>query len=245
MLVFSSRGCVRIGVFTMKWVFGLVLAGVFSVSALPAIAADKPVKAVPFAPAPAVNWTGIYVGGQVGASKMSTHIFNDSGNFSGEGIIGGATLGANWQIPNSQFVLGVEGDWSWGNAQGTVGAPFCGPNCNSQFHSLATIRGRVGYAFKRELFYLTGGAAFVKFGLGQPAYYNDSMTSTGWTIGGGVESMIDAHWSWKFEYLYADFEQDKTIAQLTVAPACPSPPGFACSDYARVHVLRGGVNYRF
>ena len=193
-----------------------------------------------------MSWTGFYLGGQVGVAKMSTHVFNDSHDFSGNGVIGGATLGANWQVPNSPLVLGVEGDWSYSNEQGNIGAPFCGPDCVSKLHWLATVRGRIGYSLNKELFYLTGGAAFVDFGIGQPpGYFNNSVTSTGWTIGGGVESMIDAHWSWKFEYLYADFEQDKTIVQLTVAPACPSPPGFSCSDYARIHVLRGGINYRF
>ncbi len=93
-----------------------------------------PVKAKPIAPAPIVTWTGIYVGGQVGVTKFSSHLFSDSGNYTGEGFIGGLTVGANWQVPNSPFVLGVEADGSWSNAQGSVGAPFCGPACQTEEH---------------------------------------------------------------------------------------------------------------
>jgi len=232
----------------MKRFVGLALAGAVWIGGLSAMAADMPVKAKPLAPAPVVvSWTGIYGGLQVGATKFSTHIFNDSGNYSGDGVIGGLTLGANWQIPNSPIVLGIEGDGSWTNAKGTAGLPKCGPDCQTEEHWLATVRGRLGYSLNRELFYVTGGVAFVNFGSGQPGfYYNNSITQTGWAAGAGVESMIDAHWSWKLEYLYADFEQDTEIVNMTApVPACPSPPGFSCSDYNRMHIVRGGLNYKF
>ncbi len=230
----------------LRLALGFALAGF--VGGGVAVAADKPVKATPVTPAPVITWTGFYAGLQAGVTKVSSRLFNDSGDYTGTGFIGGGTLGYNWQIPNSIFVLGVEGDGSWSNAEARQESPFfCGPACQTKEHWLATIRGRLGVSWKRELFYITGGAAFVGFGQGQPGrYYNDLMSETGWAFGGGVESMIDAHWSWKFEYLYADFEQDKEIVNLTAPiPACPSPPGFSCSDYNRMHILRGGINYRF
>jgi hypothetical protein len=46
----------------MKRFVGLALAGAVWVGGLSAMAADMPVKAKPLAPAPAVNWTGIYGG---------------------------------------------------------------------------------------------------------------------------------------------------------------------------------------
>jgi outer membrane immunogenic protein len=227
----------------MNKFLGLVIASALSMGA----SSSLPAKAAPPTSPTMWTWTGIYIGGQVGAAKFNSRLFEDSGDYSGVGLIGGATLGANWQMPNSPFVLGVEGDWSFSNAEGDVGAPNCGPNCQTQEHWLATIRGRIGYAHKHELFYLTAGAAFVNFGQGQPGfYYNNSITSTGYTFGGGVESMIDAHWSWKLEYLYAGFEKDKEIFDVSApTPACPSPPGFSCSDYNRINIIRGGLNYKF
>jgi outer membrane immunogenic protein len=82
-----------------------------------AIAADKPVKATPVTPTPVITWTSFYAGLQTGVTKVSSRLFNDSGDYTGIGFIGGGTLGYNWQIPNSIFVLGVEGDGSWSNAE--------------------------------------------------------------------------------------------------------------------------------
>ena len=64
--------------------------------------------------------------------------------------------------------FGVEGDGDWTNLNGNSGST-CGAisavvtppvSCQTQSQWLATVRGRVGYAFDRILFYGTAGAAF-------------------------------------------------------------------------------------
>jgi outer membrane immunogenic protein len=95
----------------------------------PAIAADMAVKAPSPAPAPVYNWTGWYVGGNVGASfgRVKTDFdaapvtvvttigtFHTPG-FAGPqqvepaGIIGGGQVGYNWQF-SPLIVMGIEAD---------------------------------------------------------------------------------------------------------------------------------------
>ena len=88
--------------------------------------------------------------------------------------------------------FGVEGDGDWTNLNGNSGST-CGAisavvtppvSCQTQSQWLATVRGRVGYAFDRILFYGTAGAAFgnIQTGLNPPSTF-DSSVGAGWTVG--------------------------------------------------------------
>lgn len=82
------------------------------------------------------TWTGVYVGGNLGAA------FDDNG----ESIfIGGGHLGYNWQSPRN-VVLGIEGDIDYAD----------------DIDYIASIRGRLGYSFGQTLAYATGGAIFIE-----------------------------------------------------------------------------------
>ena len=74
---------------------------------------------------------------------------------------------------------------------------------------LASLRGRVGYAFDRALIFATGGVAFTDasaesddFG-GFNLDADDSLT--GWTIGAGGEYAFTDNWIGRVEYRYYDF----------------------------------------
>lgn len=83
----------------------------------------------------------------------------------------------------------------------------------------ASLRGRVGYSFGRSLIYLTGGPAFLRETQNRTQYRSDQEGDNvrvafretskanrfGWALGGGVERAIGEHWSFRAEYLYADF----------------------------------------
>ena len=81
-----------------------------------------PISNAPIAPAPpAWVWTGFYVGGHVGAAvgtanfadPFGSSIFGDQ--VTTPGFLAGGQIGYNWQVPNSPWVLGVEGEsagWS-------------------------------------------------------------------------------------------------------------------------------------
>src|SRR5207245_1112150 len=104
--------------------------------------------------------------------------FNVSG-----GVIGG-TVGYNWQI--NQFVIGAEGDIDWSGIRGSTSV-FCPTGCETRNAWLATVRGRLGYAFGRFLPYLTAGLAVGDIRASRPGFPGGSITSAGWAAGAGIE----------------------------------------------------------
>src|ERR1700722_3010265 len=208
----SAKG-IREMTMTKNILIGAVAALLLAPTA--ALAADLPMKAV--APiAPIYDWTGFYIGATAGGSiGASDHIdratgLSDANGYNITGGLGGGTIGYNWQV--SRFVVGFEGDGSWGSEYGSntdIGAVG-----NPAFLSftketwVATARVRVGYAVDNLLFYGTGGYAAA----GAEAGIKDantlallaSTTSThrGWKAGGGLGWGNARNRSAKFEMLY-------------------------------------------
>lgn len=164
---------------------GLISSILLTVSALPAVAADLPVKARPMpAVAAAYNWTGCYIGGNVGGKWVRTNgsaAVGPTGTGVGLGapgtvffadadtstLIAGGQVGCNWQAPGSNWVLGIEGDFDWQrwSRLNTIGAVFpfpffTGDTFEWRSRWQASARGRIGYAWDRFMLYATGGAAF-------------------------------------------------------------------------------------
>ena len=98
----------------MNILFGFGLAGAGALAAaMPAGAADiyrrEPVsiKDTPVDYAPAITWSGFYLGGNIGAvwpDSDEVELFDNDAK-----LIGGGHLGFNWQSP-SNWVLGVEAE---------------------------------------------------------------------------------------------------------------------------------------
>ncbi len=84
---------------------------------LPPAPAPARVAPVAYTPAAVYNWSGFYVGahagGDFGNSSWSDPFTGASNTFSSSGFLGGAQLGANYQL--NMLGLGVEGDFSWTN----------------------------------------------------------------------------------------------------------------------------------
>ena len=131
-----------------------------------------------FAATPAANWAGFYMGGNIGALFNQNDKIADvqlaNGNGGGRGgnsiedgggggggggggsaafasfeddasLIGGGHAGINWQ--SDQWVYGVEGD---------IGA------VEDSYEYVASLRGRLGWAYDQVLLYATAGLAFAK-----------------------------------------------------------------------------------
>jgi outer membrane immunogenic protein len=172
-----------------KVILAIVLAGIGSTAAL---AADLGARTYTKAPAmvdQVYNWTGFYVGGDIGAANQAhnftsnfSQIDNDPAfannvqhnSFSGTSFTGGIHAGYNWQFA-PHLVAGFEGDWQWVRAnhsfcrQTDIDSIACldGPGNNRGFgtvsgglNSIATARARLGWTVDRMMFYGTGGAAF-------------------------------------------------------------------------------------
>jgi outer membrane immunogenic protein len=200
----------------------------------PALAADMPIKApAPFAER--FSWTSCYVGGHVGGGFANKDLtdpvqlvqdsFLGAGNTVGvttvnpspSGVVIGGQIGCDYEFPSS-FVIGVEGAASGSTMRGSklVGLPLGFPGesalvqANTDF--LASLTGRVGYAFGDVLLYARGGAALAgdKFEVsgaftGLPFDFRGLDDRFGWVVGGGVDWAVTPHWSINLEYDYYDF----------------------------------------
>jgi outer membrane immunogenic protein len=174
-------------------VIAVLIAAGSSISAESvSFAADMPVKAPAYTKAPAAlaaqNWSGFYIGGNVGevqGHSTGTSDFLDGlqvGNntffsnpqrdsFSNMRVIGGLQGGYNWQF-DPRWVVGVEADWDWTHShysfcrQTSVFSAACTDN-NLGFENisgttdwLATARARLGVTAGNFLLYGTGGPAW-------------------------------------------------------------------------------------
>src|SRR5947208_7010999 len=167
-------------------------------SALAAIAATSAASAAdlaarPYTKAPMMepiyNWTGFYIGGNVGYSwgrssdtstltnGAGTVLFTSVDRANMDGVIGGGQIGYNWQMQN--WLWGLEADIQGSDQKGS--RDFIGPtgvctpgalilvapgpavpvNLNQKLEWFGTVRGRVGVlATPKVLFYATGGLAY-------------------------------------------------------------------------------------
>jgi outer membrane immunogenic protein len=223
--------------------------GLTATGACLAAAADMPVKARPAPVAAAYNWTGIYLGAHVGygwGRKEWTDPAGppfDAGTHTADGWLGGLQAGANYQI--GAWVLGIEGQYSWAKLEGSHAIPFDPVDIlETKVHWLATLTGRVGYAFDRTLIYAKGGAAWIKDAYGKVdlgvVEGIASATRTGWIVGGGVEYAFWNAWSVKVEYNYMDFGTGRADL-LDPATGVIEP----LDVRQTVHTVTLGVNYRF
>jgi outer membrane immunogenic protein len=202
--------------------------------ATPAIAADLPMKSeVPYV-APRFSWTSCYVGGHLGggfARKDMTdpvQLVQDSflgagstigtttASTSPTGVVIGGQIGCDYETASS-VVFGIEGSASGSTMKGStfVGLPLGNPDiglaqANTDF--LASVTGRVGYAFDNVLLYAKGGAALAgdKYNVsgtftGLPYNFQGLDNRYGWIVGGGVDWAFARHWSVNVEYDYYSF----------------------------------------
>ncbi len=158
-----------------------------------AMAADFPVyDAGPPAPgplyssAPALSWTGPYVGVTGGYGRQG-------GTVAGNGWIGGAYAGANFQT-STNLVVGVEGDVTGTGKTGTSGGSTVSNPWNT------TIRGRVGYAVNSLMVYGTTGLAVGR--VKATGTTSGASTRVGWTAGAGVEAALTEKVTGRLEYRY-------------------------------------------
>jgi outer membrane immunogenic protein len=203
----------------------------------PALAADLPMKSqVPYVE-PRFSWTSCYVGGHAGGGRgskaMTDPVFlveenliapgTTTGvttvNTSPTGAVIGGEIGCDYQF-SSNVVVGVEGTASGSTMRGSqvVSLHDSPPDtalvqANNDF--LASVTGRIGYAFDTVLVYGRGGFAIAgdKYnvsggsvaGNGTPFNFQGLDNRVGYVVGGGVDWAFSRHWSVNVEYDYYQF----------------------------------------
>src|SRR5712691_8321355 len=183
-------------------------------------AADMPARApITKAPPPvAYSWTGLYFGGHLGVgwTTKEWELISDItpefhfGSGTASGFLGGAQIGANYQV--GAVVFGIEADASWANLSGETCDQVEGLiHCFSKVDRFGTVAGRFGIAAERALIYFKGGAAWVHDThaltlVSIPTLQRTASGSKwGWTAGTGVEYALTRDWSAKLEYDFLDF----------------------------------------
>lgn len=235
----------------------LLTVGVLAlVSGSQAFAADLP-PAPPRAPAaylpvavPPYNWSGFYIGGNLGAG-WSTGSFSDSlGNSfttnTSTQFLGGGQVGANYQFWGGA-VVGVEADFDWlPNTNNTNTATILGNTVSVTANNrwLTTVTGRLGYAFDRVLVYGKGGGAWVGAsnsaitvnGLGT-SFISSNSNNMGWTAGLGVEWAFAGTWSVRAEYDFVGLNNQSWNVPLL--------GDVIASNNRDIQMFTVGINYKF
>jgi outer membrane immunogenic protein len=188
--------------------FGSMALIALGVSA-PAVAADMPVKAAP--PPPVVyDWSGAYVGFNIGgiwADIERTHVYpapfqNEYTTSNDDAIYG---FHAGFQQQWGIWVLGIEAAYSacFHECNGTVGPlgpPFAADLAHyNKITNLFTVGPRLGWAWDRWMFFVTGGYAVASLkgqyvvnstGLQVFPTFSGQSWNDGWFAGAGIEYMV-------------------------------------------------------
>ncbi len=196
---------------------------------------------------PAFNWSGSYVGAELGygwgqaaspwgsPSTAATFPFTQNPAVQ-NGVFGGLDIGYNYQI--NQLVLGVEADAFFDGIRGDDGGS--GGNVNGVEHKFnGSARARVGFAADRALIYGTGGVAFLSADATNTSITPNERIATnwtGWTLGAGVEYAITNNWTTRVEYRHTDY--GSAVARFPVS-------GYAENINPVIDSVMVGINYKF
>jgi len=186
-------------------------------------------NAADFQPPAIYDWTGFYIGGNVGyafSGDDEVEFRNEEGNIRHvgdlelEGIFGGGQIGYDWQA--SSAVFGVVADVEAADINDDFRKSIVNDFDNGfikgsdDIDVWGTVRARVGWAFDNVLVYATGGLAWAdvdykldaanrpEFGEPLAGHAHDQQTRAGYTVGGGLEWGIDENWAIGAEYLYVN-----------------------------------------
>ena len=260
-----------------------LLTGAASAADLPRRAAPPPV----FTPVPVFTWTGAYFGINAGyafdASSNNTNSFGVPAPYGNgttaffsqrnqEGFTGGGQIGYNFQFtPGSGIVVGVEADAQYldfGRSRNNAflvgplapGYYVTDPRGLSSLDFFGTVRGRIGYAFDRVLFYGTGGFAHGSGNADRSfgGFAGNDSFRTGYAVGGGIEYALptDSFLNFfrsnavtlKVEGLYVNLDRNTRNQGAFVINAANNFPvvynniGRRDDEFA---VIRAGLNYKF
>lgn len=215
-------------------------------------AADLGVARAPVAAvvgAPVFNWSGVFVGAQIGYQWGTTQarFFDGAGTFvpaasasySTNGLVGGVHLGYNVQF--NSLVVGLVGDIEASGVRGTFNFAN-GDQYRTRQNWQGSLRGRLGFAADRAHFYVTGGLAYsdiqhsiLNFGTG--VRVTSGGGRAGWTLGAGMEYAFTPNWIASIEYRYTDYG----------TRSYSSVPAFAgsVSQKSQFHTVRLGMSYLF
>jgi len=206
------------------------------------------------------NWTGAYIGANLGViwtdSQLKAQQLNLSGltdtysqNMSITNVNPGLQFGYLYTL-HQNWVIGGEADFTYPNSN-TSQALQAGCCTYDRFKVRNNLQGslrlRLGYAIDRFLPYITSGVSFGSMGLYYANEAGDNYSKTtaqsGWVVGTGVEYGILSNLSTRLEYLYTDYGNALRL-DLPAIDGVSDPNGSANATM-HTNVVRAAINFRF
>jgi len=175
------------------------------------------------------DWSGLYIGAHVGYGEAnfdgclecsSEDSILDANELDLNGVVGGVHGGYNHQF--GSILLGVEGDFTWTGFKDEEDAAASsgtdeGDHQVGEVDFLASVRGRLGFAFDRVLIFGTAGVAFTEAEWETHQHGNDDkakFNDMGWVAGGGAEWAAAENISFRLEGLYYMFDDEVDITDF-------------------------------
>jgi outer membrane immunogenic protein len=206
-----------------------------SLLTISAFAADLGIpSAQPQVVIPPFTWTSCYAGVQAGGGWGKKNLTDTVGilssiapggfsaaNLDVSGYMLGGQFGCDYQFAPT-WVVGIEGAATGGNISKTTNLALPGDTASFRATTdfLASITGRIGYAWDRWMFYGKGGVAFVgdRYHVDDLAgsyFFDATENRIGWTAGAGIEWAFTPEWSVKLEYNYYGFGTKSVLLEDT------------------------------
>jgi len=175
------------------------------------------------------SWSTVAIGTPSGPPDPTTTPVS----FNSSSFRGGGYAGYNWQL--ATMLVGFEADAAWGHSSktlagipGTFGPSGLGVDAGAQAFDSSNVklgwdgslRGRLGFLIMPTwLIYATAGVAWQQVDINAtcngslfnsswcvvPRNETSSTLRTGWTVGGGIETLLWNNWLLRAEYRYADY----------------------------------------
>lgn len=171
-----------------KSIYTVVTATLVASPALAGTLAPPPDEAPVFEPAPITaapatpDWTGAYLGGQIGFGDVGSN----TAGIDGDGAIGGIIAGYDYDF--GKWVVGAGIDYDFANIDVSPTA---------ELENILRLKLRGGYKLGQGLLYATAGYA--------KAYTNSLGDDDGYFAGAGYEHILYDNFSIGGELLYHEF----------------------------------------
>ena len=193
----------------------LALATAPAFAGSPAPTIEEPILAAPAPVATSPDWTGFYVGGQLGYGNVDTSV----AGVDGDDFIGGLVGGYDWDLGN--WVVGVGADYDFADISlGTA----------ADLEQVWRLKTRGGYKIGNGLAYATAG-------------YANADTDTlgdgdGYFVGAGYEHLITQSFSLGGEVLYCTTTSTTSVRP----PPMSKPPRYNCAGLSASEPLTKVTN---
>jgi opacity protein-like surface antigen len=138
--------------------------------------------------APGVDWSGAYVGAQLGYADIDSN----GADLDGDGILGGVHAGYRWDF--GTFVAGAEFDYDAADID-------LGSGSGDSLDDVARLKLTAGTEVGKSLIYGTLGAAYANASVA-----GNDLSDNGYFLGAGVDYAISDKWTAGGEILQHKFD---------------------------------------